>query len=127
MTKGKLALCIVFLSGFIAIGFFRGTPVSGAASHEGQSFERVQALFEQRCVKCHSGEDPAAGLRLGSYEEVMQGADGEKVVVPGKPDESELVRRVTGEDEPRMPLGQEPLSGEEIDLIVRWVEGGAEK
>ena len=65
------------------------------------------------------------GLRLDSYANVMAGSQTGPVVIPGKPDESELVGRVRGIDQPRMPFGKPPLQEGEIGVIVRWVEAGA--
>ena len=55
----------------------------------------------------------------------MVGAQTGPVVVPGKVDESELVRRIMGVEQPRMQFGKPPLQESEIRVIVRWVEEGA--
>ena len=54
--------------------------------------------------------------------------DGGHAVIPGKLDESELIRRVTSTDadEVMPPPGKgKPLNPTQIDLLKRWVEGGA--
>ncbi len=57
---------------------------------------------------------------------MKKGSRAGAVVEPGKPDESELVLRLRGESEPRMPLDGPPfLSDAEIDLLERWICGGA--
>jgi hypothetical protein len=55
----------------------------------------------------------------------MAGAQSGPVIIPGKPDESELVRRIRGVDQQRMPFGKHPLAESEIELIIRWVQQGA--
>jgi hypothetical protein len=68
---------------------------------------------------------PPEGLRLDSYANVIAG--GERVaLIPGKPDHSELIRRVEGNAGPRMPFDGPPwLEPEDIALLRRWVAGGA--
>ncbi|HEX6581074.1 MAG TPA: c-type cytochrome domain-containing protein [Actinomycetota bacterium] len=64
---------------------------------------------------------PPGGLRLDSYEGVM-GKEG--VVVPGRPEESELVEHLLSVGM-QMPPSVPPLPGEQIQLIVTWIAQGA--
>jgi hypothetical protein len=49
-----------------------------------------------------------------------------KVIVPGHPDQSAVMQRITFDDpKRRMPFGGAPLSEREVKLIARWVEQGA--
>ena len=49
-----------------------------------------------------------------------------KVVIPGKPEQSELYKRlITDDEEDRMPPDDAPLSPQEIDTIRRWISEGA--
>src|SRR3954452_22399709 len=72
--------------------------VSGAES----DFNRdVRPILAARCFKCHGPDDGArkAKLRLDSLDGATAGGQsGELAVVPGKPDRSELVRRVLSAD-----------------------------
>jgi hypothetical protein len=126
------ALCLLNAAG---IGYFGGELVFGttkAAFQQNRPSEPVKVtyadvgkIFSQSCVVCHSGSSPSLGLRLDNYAHVMAGSQISPVVVPGKPDESELVRRVRGIDQPRMPFGKPPLQEGEIEVIVKWIEAGA--
>ncbi|HEX4591865.1 MAG TPA: DUF1549 domain-containing protein, partial [Gemmataceae bacterium] len=95
-------------------------------------FDRqIRPLLSDHCFTCH-GPDEAkrkAKLRLDSKEGVFgELRDGGRAVVPGKPDESELVRRIssTDADEVMPPPGKaKPLTPAEIDLFKRWIAGGA--
>src|SRR5579864_6905994 len=65
-------------------------------------FQRdVQPILAEHCAQCH-GLDAAnrkSGLRLDVRESVLKGGDsGAAAIVPGKPDESELIHRVTSTD-----------------------------
>ncbi|MEX0700662.1 MAG: PSD1 and planctomycete cytochrome C domain-containing protein [Planctomycetales bacterium] len=88
----------------------------------------VRPIFAARCYECHGPETQESGLRFDQRGRALQGGDsGEKAIVAGKPDDSEMIRRVRG-DEPGllMPPEGEPLAKEQIDILVRWVRSGAE-
>lgn len=85
----------------------------------------VAPILQQRCVMCHSGAAPAAGLRLDSLQALLEGSAGGKVVIAGAPQDSELLRRIRGESQPRMPMTGPPfLSDSEIEIIAQWIAGG---
>ena len=101
---------------FITLGF-------GTADAQQNIAQQVYAIFEQSCLGCHGPHGPfteqividsAAGL-------VRSGA-----VVPGKPAESELYRRLFIEDTAkRMPLNQPQLSAAARGTIGKWIQAGA--
>lgn len=84
----------------------------------------VGAIFQKRCINCHSRLGAAKGLRLDSYALAMAGSEGGVVLVAGDVTGSELVRRLRGESTPRMPFLSTPLPEDEIDVIVRWILAG---
>jgi mono/diheme cytochrome c family protein len=90
------------------------------------TFADVQPIFATRCTQCHSAAagNPPEGLSLDTYETIIRGGE-HVVVVPGNADDSELVRRIEGRSQPRMPLGQEPLPPDQIELIRQWISAGA--
>lgn len=106
-------------------------PAAGSqgADQATPHFERdILPLFYARCFSCHSGkkDDPAAGMRLDTAAGIRDAG----VVVPGKPDESELLARIALplDDEHFMPPlkgGGQPLSEPERDLLRRWIAAGA--
>ncbi len=97
------------------------TPVPPLSS--GLSYRRdIQPIFDRACVRCHGG---AAGLWLDRYERVMAGSARGPVIIPGNPEASALYRRITGRDQPAMPLGGPPLSPSEIERIRQWILAGA--
>lgn len=94
-----------------------------------QDFTVVGALFADRCVMCHSDNSkldaPPEGLRPDKLESVLKGGD-RLVVLPGRPEMSELWRRVTGLADPRMPFDGPPWRPEDdIRLIRDWISQGA--
>ncbi len=96
-----------------------------ASGGEGIDFARdVQPILQRHCTKCHGGVRREADLSLLAAGGV--GESGRALLVPGRPDESELLRRVTSADaDERMPAESPPLSAEEIAKLWRWIETGA--
>ena len=90
----------------------------------------VRPLLADRCFKCHgpNESDRKAGLRLDVREGAIADHDGLRAIVPGAPEASELVRRITAGDEDRMPPHKEGkrLAAADVELLQRWIEEGAE-
>jgi mono/diheme cytochrome c family protein len=90
----------------------------------------VRPILAGKCFACHGPDDKArkAGLRLdlpaAAAAKLRSGA---RAVVPGKPAESELLRRVGADEDEIMPpprVGKR-LAAEEIATLRRWIEQGA--
>ena len=82
----------------------------------------IQSIFNQNCTGCHDSSNPAGGLNLLSYEDLMSN----NVIVPGDHEASELYDRIT---RPESSNGDMPPAGsldqDEIDLIADWIDEGA--
>lgn len=89
---------------------------------------QVKPIFNKKCIACHGGVKQKAGFSLLFREEALGNTEsGKPAIIPGKPDESELIRRISIADpEERMPYKHEPLSKEEIDILTKWIKQGAE-
>jgi len=89
--------------------------------------EQIRPLLNTQCDKCHGGVKEAGKLYLLFRESARKGGkSGLPAVVPGKPDESEMISRLTTEDEDdRMPQKASPLKPEQIALLKRWIAEGA--
>lgn len=91
-------------------------------------FERdIQPLLKRRCYECHDQRKATAGYRLDVRAVAARGGEsGVKGIVPGRAADSELLKRATSSDETlRMPPEGDPLTVAEIDLLKRWIDGGA--
>ncbi|MGE0377445.1 MAG: DUF1553 domain-containing protein, partial [Planctomycetaceae bacterium] len=91
----------------------------------------VRPILRERCSSCHGGVKQAGDLSFAYREHVLgPRPSGTLIVVPGEPEASELVRRITAADEAeRMPpVDEHPegLSASEIATLVAWVRQGAE-
>lgn len=96
-----------------------------ARSQTATTYADVAPIFVQKCVICHSGQTPPLGLRLDTIDAVVKGGDKGPVVKAGAPAASELLRRIKGISQPRMPMTGPPfLADSEIATIERWIAGG---
>jgi len=96
-----------------------------AVAEEPPGWAEIGALFAQRCVKCHAGFDAPMGLSLDSYAAALSGSWTGKVLISGDAVASPLLRRLRGQDTPRMPLDGPPfLAPEEIARVEAWVLAG---
>lgn len=116
-----LALTLVFgAAGFEMAWSQQQQPAKGV------SYSQVAPIFQNRCLMCHSGPKAPRGLHLDTYDNIMRGAD-HKVVIPGDPQKSELMLRITGAKTPRMPRNGPPwLSQQETALVEEWIATGAQ-
>lgn len=90
--------------------------------------KHIHPIFDANCVACHGSGKTQGGLRLDSYNLLMQGGSGGAVIVPGKPENSILFTRVTlpPSDKHFMPAeGRPPLRQEEIAWLKAWILQGA--
>ena len=87
----------------------------------------VRPILTDMCFPCH-GPDSAA--RKGDYRlDRRDDAIGKKVIVPGKPDESEMLRRILSGDPDEVmppPSIKKTLTAKQKDLLRKWIAGGAE-
>ena len=88
----------------------------------------IRPILSNRCLKCHGpdGDERQAGLRFDSREGVLAKLDsGKTAVVAGKPEESELIRRVASDDDDvRMPPKGKRVPVEQVALLKQWIDEG---
>ena len=88
--------------------------------------DRIQPILAKYCVACHSHNAPESNLKLLSLASMITGGDSGPALIPGKPSESLILRRILGLDEPKMPPEDSAQpTPEEIETIQRWIEQGA--
>lgn len=92
-----------------------------ATGHETVSFALdVAPILVARCNNCHV-LDNRGNLAFANFQQLLRSG----IVTPGKPESSSLVRRIKGEETPRMPQNAPPLSDDQIAKIETWVREGA--
>ena len=106
------------------------TPPEAAIKPGATAFEAfIRPVLEKKCVSCHNPRKKKGELLLDTREGLLAGGKHGPVITPGKPDSSELYRRINlpGHDDDRMPpKGKLPLLPEEIALLRQWIEQGAD-
>ena len=90
----------------------------------------VRPILANNCFACHGPDAKTreADLRLDTKEGAFSEPSGYPVIVPGKPEESELHLRIASNDDHyRMPPAgfNKTLTPEEIDVITQWIREGA--
>lgn len=100
----------------------------GAAAGAPDFQEHILPIFYRHCFSCHSEKQakPKGGLRLDTAQGIRDG----EVIVPGKPDASEMLKRISlpPTDEDVMPPikgGAQSLSDAERAVLREWIAGGA--
>jgi mono/diheme cytochrome c family protein len=82
-------------------------------------------ILEEHCLKCHNPSIRMSGLSLATAADARKGGLHGPAIVPGKPEESAIVRMIIGE-KPKMPMQGPPLSAAQVAEIRKWIESGAE-
>ena len=79
----------------------------------------VKTVLQERCYACHGALAQKAKLRVDSGENLLKAG----VIKPGKPGESELVQRVSSQnDAMRMPPEGHALKPEQIAKLKAWID-----
>ena len=111
----KSVLCPLL---FIAIAL----PASGI------DFSRdVQPVLEGRCISCHGAKKQKGNLDLSTRKAALQGGDTGPGISPGKPQNSEVLTRISlaHDDDDIMPPEDGPLSEGQVATLTEWIREGA--
>jgi len=113
--------------GHVAIVVINSVLLLGQSTFAAPSFEKdIFPILRENCAGCHSQAEKKAkgGLSLDTREQMLKGGEDGLFFVPGKPDDSQLVKMISGE-KPEMPKKQPPLPADQVKLIHDWVAAGA--
>src|SRR4051812_44218684 len=75
----------------------KGIPVDKKAPAENPDSvwaDRIEPLFDKKCLKCHAGVRQLGGLDLRSLDTILRGGDRGPAIIPGKPSESRILQFV---------------------------------
>src|SRR6185369_6898340 len=119
----------IFLRFWCLLALFAALAASARA--QTVEFNRdIRPVLSDKCFACHGPDKNhrKADLRLDTELGLRGNATEPGAVVPAKPQDSELYRRITSDDATeRMPPPKhgKDLTAKEIDLFKRWIEQGA--
>jgi Planctomycete cytochrome C len=106
-----------------------GTVQAKAFDYPDSFYARhLYPILDANCVTCHGEQKVKGHLRLDTYDRLMRGGSDGAVIIPGKPDRSILLQRITlpPNDKKFMPTeGRPGLKPEEIAWIKAWILQGA--
>lgn len=87
----------------------------------------IVPLLKKNCAKCHSGLKREGGLSIDTRESLVAGGETGAAIVAGKSNDSELFKRIAShDDDMRMPPEGETLTAEQIAILARWIDEGAQ-
>ena len=106
--------------------------LSNASADDGLNAEQlrffetsIRPLLVEKCQACHGPDKQWGTLRLDSRDAVLKGGETGPAIVPGKPDESLIVKAIRRTDDDLKMPPKEALSEQQVADLVRWVEMGA--
>ena len=99
--------------------------VRASGSESVQFIRDLAPVVVSQCIQCHAGMQPAGRLNLTTFNGLLRGGDSGPAIMPGKPKDSLLIKKLRGTAGDRMPLRKNPLSEEVIKQFERWIADGA--
>src|SRR5262245_6945091 len=107
--------------------FASESQAQGQAGAKVDFVKEVQPVLERSCYACHGEKLQMGGLRLDSRKPALDGGQSGKVIKAGSAAESTLYQRIAGiGDQPRMPMGKDPLPADQIQTVRAWIDQGAD-
>jgi mono/diheme cytochrome c family protein len=99
-----------------------------ATGKETVSFSKdIAPVLAEKCTGCHGTNRPRENFSVNTFESLLKGGDAGVNILPGKPAESLLIKKLKGTaaDGQRMPLNQPALADPVIAKFEKWIEEGA--
>lgn len=126
---GGLVLGAIFLL-LLFLGAEFGFPVPGESrpAESAIDFNKdVRPILNENCTECHGGVMQAGDVSFIFRDQVLgAGKSGRPIVIPGRPNASEMITRITSSDPSfRMPLDAPALPPEKVAVLEQWIEEGA--
>ena len=134
----KTANNMIPLTGALLVCFclaVLGLPTASAEHHETPQVPLnynldIRPILSDNCYACHGPDAKSrqANLRIDTKAGAFSEPSGYPVIVPGKPEESELhIRIISNDDNYRMPPAgfNKTLTPEQIEAITQWIQEGA--
>lgn len=127
-SRAKMGVVAATTLWSVLLGMGAAPGLGEKATRRPIEFNRdIRSILSENCFACH-GPDKShrkADLRLDIREAALE----KEAIVPGKPEESELIARVFSDAADEVmppPEAHKTLTPEQKDMLRRWVEAGAE-
>jgi len=110
---------------------FLGVFVAALCSAEPINFSRqIRPILSENCISCHGPDEKArkGKLRLDDEQDAKRDRKGDFVIVPGKPEQSELIKRIEStdpEDVMPPPKQHKTIPAAQVALLKEWIKQGA--
>src|SRR5436189_1661744 len=107
-------------------------PRFAPAAEKKVDFNRdIRPILSENCFQCHGFDEKArqAELRLDTADSALAKHDDVIPIVPRHPEQSELWRRITADDESEImppPDSHRVLKPEQKETLKHWIEQGAQ-
>ncbi len=128
VPTGHLGASIAHGEDYLTEPLHEGAQVEGKTDGAISFARDIAPIFAARCSACHGETKRKGGLSLKDSKSVLAGGRDGLVIVPGKPKESEMLRRLRlpPEEEDHMPPATRTQpTAEEIARIEAWIAAGA--
>src|SRR2546427_12001622 len=105
MSKFLAAIVLIVLSAASSPGADGPKALAPPATHQINFSKEINPLFEAACINCHAKGKNKGGFSLETRDSFLKGGDTGPAAVPGKSDQSLVVKLVAGLD-PEMVMPQ---------------------
>jgi hypothetical protein len=126
MKRSKVSPCLI-LAGFATLALNSvATPPPASVDFD----REIRPILSDNCFQCHGPDEKKrmAGLRLDTREGAFLQSKRGAIIVPGDAAKSLLFQRISHADAARRmppPSAERTLTAKQVDLIRRWIDGGA--
>jgi len=114
----------------VRLAFWLTTLAASRADADVDFQKDVAPVFAEHCLQCHGPDKAKGGLNLTSMESATKALkSGHTALVPGQPDRSEMLARLTSTDpEEQMPPKEQTKrpTEQQIALLREWIASGAQ-
>jgi hypothetical protein len=124
-------MCFRHMRSAFLIMLLCGMSVASAAETKLGFNRDIRPILSNKCFRCHGFDEKSrkGDLRLDKREDAVASRDGKSAIVPGKPQESALLQRITTTDSNDVmppPDSKLSLTAAEKETLQRWIAEGAE-
>ncbi len=108
-----------------------GVLLAAACSAEPINFSRqIRPILSENCIACHGPDDKGrkGKLRLDDEQDAKRDRKGDFVILPGKPEQSELIKRIESDDPDEVmppPKQHKTIPPAQLALLKEWIRQGA--